>query len=143
MPPRRHKGVRGASATSAAAASKKMVNAASKKNAKPLSVAMSSDEASERQHEEVPIRGVTPLKTPYRLKSHTAQRVSFHSCFMSKQSIKLESVFSVKISYQNLKVLKRISSTGGGGLYFPHLHLHLHLVISHTLLYKETYKGEE
>ena len=55
MPPRRHKSGRGASATSAAAASKKVVNAKSKKNAKPLSVAMSSDEASEREHEEVPI----------------------------------------------------------------------------------------
>ena len=43
MPPRRRKGVRGASATSAAA-SKKMINAAeSKKNTKPLSLAMSSD----------------------------------------------------------------------------------------------------
>lgn len=44
MPPRPRKGVRGASATSAAA-SKKMINAAeSKKNTKPLSLAMSSDE---------------------------------------------------------------------------------------------------
>src|SRR4029434_1512866 len=44
MPPRRRKSERGASATSAAASSKKMVNAKSKKNAKPLSLAMSSDE---------------------------------------------------------------------------------------------------
>ena len=43
MPPRRRKGVRGASATSAAA-SKKMINAAESKNTKPLSLAMSSDE---------------------------------------------------------------------------------------------------
>src|SRR4029434_9033360 len=72
MPPRQCKSGRGASATSAAAASKKrvntaskkVVNAKSKKNAKPLSVAMSSDEASERQHEEVPIRGVTPPEDP-------------------------------------------------------------------------------
>src|SRR4029434_2574035 len=65
MPPRRRKSGRGAFATSAAAASKKIVNAAeSKKNAKPLSVAMSSDEASEREHEEVPIRGVTPPEPP-------------------------------------------------------------------------------
>ena len=64
MLPRRRKSGRGAFATSAAAASKKMVNAGSKKNAKPLSVAMFSDEASERQHEEVPIRGVTPPEVP-------------------------------------------------------------------------------
>src|SRR4029434_9044532 len=44
MPPRPRKGVRGASATSAAA-SKNMINAAeSKKNTKPLSLAISSDE---------------------------------------------------------------------------------------------------
>src|SRR4029434_7094844 len=44
MPRRPRKGVRGASATSAAA-SKKMINAAeSKKNTKPLSLAMSSDQ---------------------------------------------------------------------------------------------------
>ena len=43
MPPRPRKGVRGASTS--AAASKKMINAAeSKKNTKPLSLAMSSDE---------------------------------------------------------------------------------------------------
>ena len=43
MPPRPRKGVRGASATSAAA-SKKINAAESKKNTKPLSLAMSSDE---------------------------------------------------------------------------------------------------
>ena len=59
MPPRRRKGARGASAITAAA-SKKRINAESKKNAKPLD----KDIAGERQHEEEPIRGVTPPEHP-------------------------------------------------------------------------------